>query len=143
MLIAQAPNPDTVDSAYKALIEFGVIGAVLAIMIGGFVSLVWWDRKTSRKREEDTNNTLRQKENDHREERIAFSDAIDKRLETYRELLDDKDKAMRDMQAEHVKLVKTMVTATVKTEEKMTRVLEKLDAVLTILIDSNRRDSDD
>ena len=45
----------TVQSAYKALVEFGVIGAVLAVVLGSAIALVWWLMMTQ-------NATLREKD---------------------------------------------------------------------------------
>jgi len=45
----------TTDAAYKSLIEFGVVGAILAIVLFTSIGLVWWTLKTTAKamREKD------------------------------------------------------------------------------------------
>ncbi len=48
-------DPQTAQSAYKALVEFGVVGAVLAVVLASTIALVWWLMKTQ-------NVTLREKD---------------------------------------------------------------------------------
>ena len=48
-------DPQTVQSAYKTLVEFGVVGAVLAVVLGSAIALVWWLMRTQ-------NATLREKD---------------------------------------------------------------------------------
>lgn len=39
-------DPQTVQSAYSTLIEFGIVGAVLAVVLGSAIALVWWLMRT-------------------------------------------------------------------------------------------------
>lgn len=40
------PDPQTAQSAYATLVEFGVVGAVLAVVLGSAIALVWWLMRT-------------------------------------------------------------------------------------------------
>ncbi len=49
------PDPQAAQSAYSALVEYGIVGAVLAIVLLSAIALVWWLLKT-------TNTTLKEKD---------------------------------------------------------------------------------
>lgn len=50
-----APDPVVLDEAYRGIIEFGVVGCILAVVLISSIALVWWVLRSTSKalREKD------------------------------------------------------------------------------------------
>ena len=153
------PTPETVDGAYRSLIEFGVVGAVLAIIIAALLGIVWWSLLTGRKRENEHLTTTKTKDDEHKEavatltdehraamttiihdhrkskdeqskahqtERLELIAAYQLRIESYIEVLREKDALIDKIQEKRVELVTTSVEAISKQSNKMEQLLKAL-----------------
>ena len=90
------PSAETVDTAYKSIIEFGVVGAILVIILTCCITLVWWVLHSSRKRiekvEDDAKVRVNTVETQSTERALAYREIIkqkDDQLERFETRLND------------------------------------------------------
>jgi len=75
-------SPDTTTNAYNSLVNFGVVGAILAIVLMSCIALVWYTLITSRRREADMMNECN--------ERLRLKDAVIESIQEKRALMAEK-----------------------------------------------------
>ena len=144
------PSTETVDAAYQRLIEFGVVGAILAIILTVFLALIWWNlhqaskatarhhkqleeqsdkhRKTIKRIADDHKEALIEQAEQHREERRQLVDDFKSRIESYSEVLKEKDAMLERIQEKRVEMAETAVAA-------ITNVSHKLDQAISVWTD--------
>jgi hypothetical protein len=139
------PSAETVDAAYQRLIEFGVVGAVLAIVLIALLCIIWWNLVQARKKDVEHQAAIKDQATKHREtiERISkehrdmLSDQADQyreerkqlasdfkgRMENYATVLREKDATLDRVQEKRVQMAETAVEAITKTNAQMDRLI--------------------
>lgn len=121
-----APSPETVDNAYRSLIEFGVVGAVLVIILGLFTALMWWTLLQSRKREKEHATAMENKDAAHKAERKDLIDAATLRANNYNTVLRQKDDTIERIQEKRVEMATLAVTAIEKIRSRLDSFLDAM-----------------
>ena len=137
------PSAETVDTAYKSIIEFGVVGAILVIILTCCITLVWWVLHSSRKRiekvEDDAKVRVNTVETQSNERAIAYREIIkqkDDQLERF-------ETRLNDVQEKRVGGMEIAVSAVTKMNERTGRIMGMLKAVLDQLNIEEGNYSDD
>ena len=124
------PSPETVDTAYKSLVEFGVVGAVLAIVLVFAISLVWWVLNSSKKRIDKVEGDAKSRVDDVEKQSNV-------RAKSYREIIEMKDqqlerleKRLNEVQEKRVTGMEVAVVAVTKMNERTGRIMGMLKAIL-------------
>ena len=137
------PSAETVDTAYKSIIEFGVVGAILVINLTCCITLVWWVLHSSRKRiekvEDDAKVRVNTVETQSTERALAYREIIkqkDDQLERF-------ETRLNDVQEKRVGGMEIAVGAVTKMNERTGRIMGMLKAVLDQLNIEEGNYSDD
>ena len=135
MEAAGIPSTEITNTAYKSLIEFGVVGAVLAIILIAMLGIVWWSLLTSRRRDKEHQEQMNAKDIDHRkalltidekhrDERKEDKEQWELRFSNYTKILTQKDKVIGDIQEKRVELATMSVEAITKSNDRLDDLIE-------------------
>jgi hypothetical protein len=135
MEAAGIPSAEVTETAYKSLIEFGVVGAVLAIILIAMLGIVWWSLLTSRRRDKEHQGQMTNKDEAHRDAMLALSsthrderkedkEQWELRFSNYTKILTQKDKVIGDIQEKRVELATMSVEAITKNNDRLDDLIE-------------------
>jgi cbb3-type cytochrome oxidase subunit 3 len=123
-----APNPEVVENAYRSIIEFSVVGAVLVVILAVFIALMWWTLFQGRKREQEHVAAMAAKDEAHQAEREALAAMAREKSQNLNDVLRQKDATIERIQEKRVE----MATHAVKAIENVRSRLDTfLDAMTT------------
>ena len=124
------PSPETVDAAYKSLIEFGVVGAILAIVLACCIALVWWVLHSSRKRIDKVENDSAQRVKDVETQSNDRAKSYREVINGQEERIDRLETRLDQSQEKRVSGMEVAVTAVTTMNERTGRMMSMLGAIL-------------
>lgn len=138
MEAAGTPSAEVIDTAYRSLIEFSVVGSVLAIILIAMLGIVWWVLLTSRRRDKEHQAQMVAKDKEHRkallemdekhrDERKEDKEQWELRFSNYTKILTQKDKVIGEIQEKRVESTAMSVEAITRTNDRMDDLIELIE----------------
>jgi len=139
------PSGDVAETAYRSLIEFGVVGAVLAIILMAMLGIIWWNLIQARKKDLEHQKAAKDQSEKHRaamtrvieDHRVAMTEMAEQcreermilvadfkaRIDNYAQVLREKDATLERIQEKRVEMAETAVAAITKTSAQMDQLI--------------------
>lgn len=138
MEAAGTPSAEVIDTAYRSLIEFSVVGSVLAIILIAMLGIVWWVLLTSRRRDKEHQvqmvakdkehrKALLEMDEKHRDERKEDKEQWELRFSNYTKILTQKDKVIGEIQEKRVESTAMSVEAITRTNDRMEDLIDLIE----------------